>query len=185
MLLAVTGSVQAESTKDLVKDLLSHPSTGDHEVIVAATPAALQFFDRREVETLTKRPVFVEHSDHTDEFSVAHINLAEWADVIMVYPATANTIAKCAHGITDSLVCATILSARCPIFFGPSMNDVMFEHPITKRNIQILEDLGHHFLPRKLTPVTVWSLGKTVTKLHCTPTMVLAACKKLFGESRS
>jgi phosphopantothenoylcysteine decarboxylase / phosphopantothenate---cysteine ligase len=181
VLLAVTGCAQAEHTPRLVANLLHHPETGSHRVIVAATQSALQFFERAEVEKLTGTKLFVNHADATTDFPVPHINLIEWADVLIVYPASANTIAKCAHGICDTLVSSLVLSANCPVYFGPSMNEAMYDKAITQRNLKILEELGHQVIEREMAKVWIHAKQDYVEKLFCTESMVLSVCERMFS----
>ena len=178
----MTGCAQAERTSRLVRNIIHHPDSGDHEVIVVATQPALHFFERAPVEKLTKRRVFVEHTDSTEEFEIPHIGLAEWADVVIVYPASANTLAKCAHGLADTLVTNVVLAARCPVYFGPCMNERMYDNPVTQRNLKILEELGHHFLPKEIATAMVKATGE-IKETEChTERMVLATLAELFGD---
>jgi phosphopantothenoylcysteine decarboxylase/phosphopantothenate--cysteine ligase len=182
VLLCVTGCAQAERTPRLARNIIHHPDSGDHEVIVAATVPSLYFFERAAVEKLTGRRVFVEHTDATDEFEIPHIGLAEWADVVIVYPASANTLAKCAHGLADSLVANVVLATRSPVYFGPCMNELMYDNPVTQRNLKILEELGHRFLPKEIATAMVKSTGE-ITETEChTERMVLAALTELFRD---
>jgi phosphopantothenoylcysteine decarboxylase/phosphopantothenate--cysteine ligase len=182
VLLAVTGCAQAEITPRLVRSLASHRRVGPLEVIVAATDAALEFFDRSRVERSTGRPVFVHHRDATAEFPVPHVSLAEWADLLLVYPAPANTLAKCAAGICDNLVCTLPLAARGPVYFGPVMNDAMAEHPITRTNLDRLEAAGYRWIPREPARVRVRSSGRAVRRPFSTETMVLSVCDEVFDR---
>ncbi len=178
ILLCVTGCAQAEHTVKFTSNLLNHPDYGSHEVTVVATEPALQFFEKEEVQKLTGRPVFVYHSDATEEFKVPHIDLAKWADLVLVYPASANTLAKCAHGFTDSLVAVTVMAARCPVYFGPTMNDLMFESKVLQQNIKKLQSLGHQIIGRTPTQVWIHSDQKWVEKLFCSEAMALDAVDK-------
>ena len=183
VLLAVTGCAQAEVVPRLVRNLLDHPDIGKHQVIVAATRPALEFFEVSQVRKLTGRRVFVNHTDGTGEFPVPHIGLVEWADVIIVYPASANTLAKCAHGICDSLVSTLVLAAPCPVYFGPAMNGLMLQNSITQRNLQILQDNGYRFVPQELGRVLIHSTGQIEERMYCTETMVLSVCEDLFHST--
>ncbi len=180
ILLAVSGCTQAEVTPRLVHNLKHHPDIGTHEVIVAATEPALAFFEKNQVEQLTGRRVFVNHEDGTEEFPVPHINLADWADMLIVYPASANTIAKCAHGICDNVVTHLVMTCRCPIYFGPTMNDLMSQNPIYQKNRKILEEHGYEFVGQEMANITVRATGKVEQKLFCTERMVLAAVDEVL-----
>ena len=182
VVLCVTGCAQARVTARLVSSMLHHPDVGDHEVIVVATHPALPFFDRGDVERMTGRPVFVDHVDSTSEFEIPHIGLAEWADAVIIYPASANTIAKCAHGFADSLVANVVLAARCPVYFGPTMNDAMYNNPVTRKNLSTLEAHGHRFILQENATVLVTATGDLREQAACTERMVLAVLRELFAK---
>lgn len=184
ILLAVTGCAQAEAIPRLVASLQRHPDLGPQEVIVAATEAALRFFDSAEVEAKTGERVFVDHFDGTARFPVPHISLVEWADGLIVYPASANTIAKCAHGICDSLVASLVLAARCPVYFGPSMNEAMYENVIHQRNLAILQEASYQLIPRETARVLKRATGEIVSSLFCTEAMVLSVCELIAAGHR-
>ena len=173
ILLAVTGCAQAEVTPRLVHNLKHHPDIGTHEVMVVATKPALQFFEKEIIEKLTGKPVFTDHSEGNEEFPVPHINLAQWADLILVYPASANTVAKCAHGFTESLVANIVLASDCPVYLGPTMNKLMYEKPATQRNLNLLEENGYHLIPQQLAKIVVRATGMMEEKMFCTEVMVL------------
>lgn len=183
LLFGVTGCVQAEVVPRVALRFLKEPKVQPLEIIAVATQPALNFFNRKLLEKVTRHPVYVSHTDYTSEFSVPHIHLAEWADLIVIYPASANTLAKCAHGICDSLISTIVLSSRSPVFFGPTMNDLMYKNSITQRNIHTLKKAGHRFIPREKAPVFVHSLNKVVEKPYCTERSVvrttIGALKKI------
>jgi len=178
VLLIATGCAQAESIPRLVFNLLDHPKAGSHDVIVVATVPALDFFSRRRVERMTKRKVYVRHTDGTKEFPVPHINLTEWADLILIYPASANTIAKCAHGLCDSLASTIVLASRAPVYFGTTMNTAMYENPITQKNLKTLKRAGHRFIPFER------ATGEAVEKYYCSEQMVLRTCVEFFTQDK-
>ena len=182
VLLCVTGCVQARVTPQLVSSMLHRPESGDHEVIVAATHPALPFFDRGDVERQTGRCVFVDHTDSTAEFDIPHISLAEWAEAVIVYPASANTIAKCAHGFADSLVSNLVLATRSPVYFGPTMNDAMYDNAITQKNLKALEAHGYHIIPQENAKVLVTATGDLREQDAVTQRMVLSVLKELFAD---
>lgn len=165
LLLAVTGCIQARVIPRLVCRLRAG---GRRRVIVAATESALRFFDREEVEKTTGERVYVHHHDGTRRFPVPHINLSSWADGMIVYPASANSIAKCAHGLCDTLVTTLVLAARCPVYFGPSMNEAMLENPILQANLRRLEEAGHRRVPTRKGWVYKHATRETVRTPHCT-----------------
>lgn len=184
VLLCVTGCVQAEVTPRLVANLIHHPEVGDHEVNVVATRPALQFFERAQVEQILGKKIFVDHADSTPEFEVPHISLAEWADVVLVYPASANTVAKCAYGFADSLVANLVMAARCPVYFGPTGNDLMFESHVVQHNLKLLKSHGYQFIPKQMIPVTIRATGETREKPYCSEVMVLSVVEELFSKKK-
>ncbi len=141
IILAVTGSIAAYKAATLTRLLVKAGA----EVQILMTEAAKHFITPLTLSTLSKRPV---HSEIISEESWNnHVELGLWADAFVVAPATATTLAKMAHGICDSIVTATYLSARCPVFIAPAMDLDMWKHPATLRNIKDLQVFGTHLIP--------------------------------------
>ena len=142
ILLGVTGSIAAYKAAHLIRLLVKQEA----EVKVIMTPAALDFITPLTLSTLSKNPVLVEfQKSNTGEWN-NHVELGLWADIIIVAPASANTLAKIAHGICDNLLLATYLSARCPVFFAPAMDLDMLQHPATQANLTNLQKFGNHLI---------------------------------------
>lgn len=142
ILLGVTGSIAAYKAAHLIRLLVKQEA----EVKVIMTPAALDFITPLTLSTLSKNPVLVEfQKSNTGEWN-NHVELGLWADIIIVAPASANTLAKIAHGICDNLLLATYLSARCPVFFAPAMDLDMLQHPSTRANLTNLQKFGNHLI---------------------------------------
>ena len=142
ILLGVTGSIAAYKAAHLIRLLVKQEA----EVKVIMTPAALDFITPLTLSTLSKNPVLVEfQKSNTGEWN-NHVELGLWADIIIVAPARANTLAKIAHGICDNLLLATYLSARCPVFFAPAMDLDMLQHPSTRANLANLQKFGNHLI---------------------------------------
>ena len=142
ILLGVTGSIAAYKAAHLIRLLEKQEA----EVKVIMTPAALDFITPLTLSTLSKNPVLVEfQKSNTGEWN-NHVELGLWADIIIVAPASANTLAKIAHGICDNLLLATYLSARCPVFFAPAMDLDMLQHPSTRANLTNLQKFGNHLI---------------------------------------
>jgi phosphopantothenoylcysteine decarboxylase/phosphopantothenate--cysteine ligase len=112
------------------------------EVQVVMTPLAKQFITPLTMATLSKRPILVEFFDPENGAWNSHIKLGEWADCMLIAPATANTLAKMAHGIADNLLLTSYLSARCPVAVAPAMDLDMFAHQATQENISLLRARG-------------------------------------------
>ena len=143
VLLGVTGGIAAYKMANVASAL--RKLGADVEVIM--TQNATQFITPITFETLTGHKCMVDTFDRDFKFEVTHISLAKKADVILVAPATANVIAKMAHGIADDMLTTTILAAKCPKLVSPAMNTGMLENPITQDNIATLEKYGFTVIP--------------------------------------
>ena len=141
ILLCVTGSIAAYKAVVLLRLLMKNEA----EVKVIMTRAAIDFVSPLTFSTLSKNKVL---SDFFDEESWAnHVMLGRWADLMLVAPASCNTLAKMANGICDNLLQAVYLSATCPVLIAPAMDEDMWHHSITQNNIEILKKTGIKFLP--------------------------------------
>jgi phosphopantothenoylcysteine decarboxylase/phosphopantothenate--cysteine ligase len=138
ILLGVTGSIAAYKAAELVRLFVKD---GD-EVRVVMTSAACEFVSPLTFQTLSRNPVAVDQFAAPAEWRPEHVSLAEWADIVVVAPATANTIAKMRYGLADNLLAATLLATRAPIAVAPAMNDGMWESAVTRENIAALEARG-------------------------------------------
>jgi len=141
ILIAVSGSIAAYKIASLVRLFVK----ANAEVKVIMTPAAQDFITPLTLSTLSKNPVFSNVS--SDEGWNNHVELGLWADVMLVAPATANTLAKMANGLCDNMLLAAYLSSRCPVFIAPAMDLDMWIHPATQHNVQKLLSFGNHLLP--------------------------------------
>lgn len=141
ILLAITGSIAAYKAAFLTRLLIK--SGADVQVIM--TKAATDFITPLTLSTLSKHPVWSEVSDGNNWNN--HVELGLWADIMLVAPTTATTLAKLASGLCDNMVVATYLSARCPVFFAPAMDLDMWAHPATQENVRKLISYGNHLIP--------------------------------------
>ncbi|WP_040005785.1 bifunctional phosphopantothenoylcysteine decarboxylase/phosphopantothenate--cysteine ligase CoaBC [Fibrisoma limi] len=142
ILLGVTGSISAYKSALLIRLLVKAGA----EVQVVMTESAKEFITPLTLATLSKRPAlstFV--SDQNGSWN-NHVDLGLWADVLVIAPASAHTLARCAHGLCDDLLSAVYLSAKCPVFFAPAMDLDMYRHPTTVENLQRLESFGNHII---------------------------------------
>lgn len=139
ILLGVTGSIAAYKAAHLIRLLVKQGA----EVKVIMTSLAKEFISPLTLATLSKSPILVDFFDPENGQWNSHIDLGIWADLYLVAPATANTIAKMAYGIADNLLLTTYLSARCPVMIAPAMDVDMFLHPTTQENIQKLKSSGN------------------------------------------
>ena len=142
ILLAISGGIAAYKMNYLVRDFIKNGAN----VKVILTPSAEKFVSKVTLSTLSKNPVF---SDFYDENSTwnSHVELGLWADIMLVSPCTANTLAKMVHGICNNLVIATYMSAKCPVFIAPAMDLDMYAHPSTQENLEKAEKFGHVVIP--------------------------------------
>ena len=143
VLLGVSGGIAAYKMANVASALKKLGA--DVEVIM--TPNATQFITPLTFETLTGHKCMVDTFDRDFKFEVTHISLAKKADVILVAPATANVIAKMAHGIADDMLTTVLLAAKCPKLVSPAMNTGMLENPITQDNLRTLEHYGFTVIP--------------------------------------
>ncbi|PXX48504.1 phosphopantothenoylcysteine decarboxylase/phosphopantothenate--cysteine ligase [Hungatella effluvii] len=138
VVLGITGSIAAYKTAGLASMLVKK---GCH-VHVLMTENATNFINPITFETLTGNKCLVDTFDRNFEFSVEHVALAKQADVVMIAPASANVVAKLAHGLADDMLTTTVLACRCRKIIAPAMNTNMYENPIVQDNIKICEKYG-------------------------------------------
>lgn len=142
-LIGVTGGIACYKTITLCRLLMK----AGHSVRVIMTDNACRFVTPLTFETITRHRAYVGEFDAgLSPDMIEHIDLAGWADEFVIAPATANTLAKAAHGIADDLLTSTILPYTKPIIFAPSMNVDMYANTATQENIQKLESMGHRFI---------------------------------------
>ena len=138
VVLGITGSIAAYKTAGLASMLVKK---GCH-VHILMTENATNFINPITFETLTGNKCLVDTFDRNFEFSVEHVALAKQADVVMIAPASANIIAKLAHGLADDMLTTTVLACRCKKIIAPAMNTNMYENPVVQDNIKICEKYG-------------------------------------------
>lgn len=138
ILLGITGSIAAFKAVKLLRLLVKEGA----DVQVLLTPFAENFVTKGTIATLSNNPVLSEFF-REDGMWNSHIELAGNADVFVIAPVTATTLSKMANGMPDNLLLATYLSCKCPVLFAPAMDTLMFDHPATKKNINILKSFGN------------------------------------------
>ncbi len=138
ILVLVTGGIAAYKVPELVRALRGD----DHAVRCALTPEAAEFVSPLVLQTLTGEPVHSALLDPSEEGEIDHIALADWAELAIVAPATANTLARMACGLANDLVTAVLLATRAPVLVAPAMNVNMWEHPATRANLATLRERG-------------------------------------------
>jgi phosphopantothenoylcysteine decarboxylase/phosphopantothenate--cysteine ligase len=143
IVLGICGSIAAYKSALLVRLLIKAGAN----VQVVMTPEATSFITPLTLSTLSKKPVLVEYSKpETGEWN-NHVELGLWADIFVIAPASANTLAKMAGGQSDNLLTAIYLSAKCTVYFAPAMDLDMWKHPATQQNIQKLQAYGNIMIP--------------------------------------
>ena len=145
ILLAVTGSISAYKAADITSQLTKL----GHQVKVLMTPAATAFITPLTLQVLSKQAVLVEVMTEEDPKQIQHIDLGKEADLFLVAPASANTIAKLAHGFADNIVTSTALALPSEVkkFLAPAMNTKMLDHPATQNNLETLKSYGYQIIP--------------------------------------
>ena len=144
ILLGVTGGIAAYKTASLVRLLIKAGA----EVQVIMTPASHQFVTPFTLSTLSKKPVYTEFFNSKENGTWNnHVELALWADILLIAPATANVLAKMANGLCDNLLLAVYMSAKCPVYIAPAMDLDMYVHPSTERNLTTLTSYNHVIIP--------------------------------------
>ncbi len=144
VLLGITAGIAAYKTAFLVRGLIKAGAN----VQVVMTPASKEFVTPLTLSTLSKNPVYSTfYSDEGEKEWNNHVDLALWADYILIAPATANTLSKMVKGTCDNLLLAVYLSAKSPVYFAPAMDLDMYRHPSTKENIERLQQIGNIFIP--------------------------------------
>jgi len=142
IIIGITGSIAAYKIPFLIRLL----KKAGAEVQVVMTPFAAEFVTPLTLSTLTEKPVLSDFFDKGDGSWHSHVDLGLWADLILVAPLSANTMAKMATGVADNLLLTVLLSARCPVYFAPAMDLDMYKHPSTKNNLQKLQSFGYSLI---------------------------------------
>jgi phosphopantothenoylcysteine decarboxylase/phosphopantothenoylcysteine decarboxylase/phosphopantothenate--cysteine ligase len=142
IVLGVTGSIAAYKAADLVSRLTKK----GHEVRVVMTDDAQEFITPLTLQTLSRHPVTTNLYDEKQNWHPGHIELADNADLLVIAPATANTIAKFAQGIADDTLGSIHLATLAPVLIAPAMNGKMWKHPATQANVSLLQNRGVTFI---------------------------------------
>ena len=145
IVLGISGGIAAYKTAPLVRLFIKAGA----EVQVIMTPASKDFVTPLTLSTLSKNPVYSTFYNEEDENASwnNHVEIGLWADLMVIAPATANTMSKMAHGTCDNLLLATYLSAKCPVYFAPAMDLDMYKHPSTLASFKALQSFGNLMIP--------------------------------------
>lgn len=142
ILLCVTGGIAVYKAAALTSKL----TQAGAEVKVILSESATKFVAPLTFQALSRHDVYRDTFDEKDSKKIAHIDLADWSDLILVAPATANIIGKIANGIADNMISTTLLAATSPVWIAPAMNVHMYEHPAVIRNMELLLQYGYQFI---------------------------------------
>lgn len=158
ILLAVSGSISAYKSADLANEL----TKSGYDVHILMTKAATDFITPLTLQVLSKNAVHLDVMKEDDPKSVNHIELAKKADLFVLAPASANTLAKLAHGMADNIVTATALAlpAETPKLIAPAMNTKMYDNPLTQRNISILKEVGYQEIEPRSSLLACGDVGR-------------------------
>jgi len=148
IVLGVSGSIAAYKSAEIVRNLKKN----NWDVQVVLTEEATHFITPLTLSVLSGRPVYKEMFDVKD-FEEDHISISEFADIILVAPATANIIGKVASGICDDLLTCVIFAFKGPVVFAPAMNENMWLNTIVQENVEKLKKFGYHFIPPEKGPL--------------------------------
>ena len=145
VLLGITAGIAAYKSAFLVRLFIKAGAN----VKVVMTPASKDFVTPLTLSTLSNNPVYSSFVNEDEEDPVwnSHVELGLWADLMIIAPATANTMSKMANGVCDNLLLAVYLSAKCPVYFAPAMDLDMYKHPTTRRTLSILNSFGNIVIP--------------------------------------
>ena len=178
IILCVTGSIAAYKAAYLLRGLIKQGA----EVQVVMTPYAKEFISPLTLSTLSGKPVLSEFFTRNDGSWNSHVDLGLWADLLIVAPATAATMGKMANGICDNLLVTTYLSAKCPVMVAPAMDLDMFQHPSTKRNIDLLKSYGNIIIEPASGELASGLLGKGRME---EPDVIVDMIVEFFAEKKN
>ena len=175
VLLGISGSIAAYKAALLTRLLVKAGA----EVKVIMTDSASAFITPLTLGTLSKNPVHTKFYNESDGTWTNHVELGLWADVMLIAPASANTLAKCANGVCDNLLIATYLSAKCPVVFAPAMDLDMYKHGSTVKSLGTLKSYGNHIIEA--------ASGELASGLEgqgrlAEPEEIIASLKTVFAE---
>lgn len=173
MIVGVGGGIAAYKSCELVRLLVK----AGVRVHVILTRAAREFVTPLTFQTLSLNPVHTDLFDLTQENQIGHIQLAQEANLVVIAPATADLMAKAAHGLADDLLTNVLLASRAPVVFCPSMNTKMWEHTLTQENVKKLKEIGYKILEPKVGELACGTFGKGRL---CEPPEILNAIKGIL-----
>ncbi|GAK39798.1 bifunctional phosphopantothenoylcysteine decarboxylase/phosphopantothenate--cysteine ligase CoaBC [Paenibacillus urinalis] len=178
IVLGVSGGIAAYKAAALTSKLVQKGA----EVHVIMTASAKEFITELTLQSLSRNPVYTDTFDERDASVVSHINLADTADLVLVAPATANVIAKMAHGLADDMLTTTLLATTAPVMVAPAMNVHMYEHPAVIHNMNTLYSRGVHFIEPGVGQLACGYVGKGRLE---EPETIVDVIERFFGEEEA
>ncbi|MGJ8657329.1 MAG: flavoprotein [Akkermansiaceae bacterium] len=142
IIIGITGSIAAYKAADITSQLIKD----GHEVHVVMTQSATEFITPLTLQVLSRNPVLVSLEDEKQSWKPGHIDLADRADLLVIVPASANTIGNLANGLAPDPLCSIYLATKAKILIAPAMNGKMWDHPATQRNVDTLTNDDCHFV---------------------------------------
>ena len=153
--IGITGGIAAYKINYLVRDFVKAGA----EVRIVMTKPTEDFVSPLTLSTLSRNKVYTDFYDENKTWN-NHVELALWADVMLIAPCTANTLAKIANGICDNFLMAVYMSAKCPVIIAPAMDLDMYAHPAVTRNLNIIESFGHKIIPAEYGELASGLIGQ-------------------------
>lgn len=155
IIFGITGGIAAYKINYLVRDFVKAGA----EVRIVMTKPTEDFVSPLTLSTLSRNKVYTDFYDENKTWN-NHVELALWADVMLIAPCTANTLAKIANGICDNFLMAVYMSAKCPVIIAPAMDLDMYAHPAVTRNLNIIESFGHKIIPAEYGELASGLIGQ-------------------------
>ncbi|WNB93974.1 bifunctional phosphopantothenoylcysteine decarboxylase/phosphopantothenate--cysteine ligase CoaBC [Bacillus sp. NEB1478] len=178
ILLAVSGGIAAYKAATVASRLYQ----GGYEVKVILTESAQKFITPLTFQTLTRQEVYTDTFDEKDPSAVSHIEIGDWADLVLIAPATANVIGKLANGIADDMLTTTLLATKADVIIAPAMNVNMFNHPAVQKNMETLASFNWRFIEPNEGLLACGWIGKGRL---AEPEELIEAVHSYFNETNS
>lgn len=156
IVLGVTGGIAAYKACDLTSKLVQRGA----QVKVIMTESAMKFVSPLSFQALSRNPVYTDTFDEKDPNKIAHIDIADWADMFIIAPATAHFIGNLANGLGSDMLATTLLATQAPVYIAPAMNVNMYAHPAVRKNMQQLVAWGYHFIEPQAGYLACGWIGK-------------------------
>lgn len=174
IILGITGGIAAYKMNYLLRDLIKSGA----EVKIVMTRSAGQFVSQLTLSTLSKNKVYTDFYDENKTWN-NHVDLALWADLMLIAPCTANTLAKITNGLCDNLLMAVYMSAKCPVVIAPAMDLDMYAHPTVLKNLGTAESFGHKIIPAEFGELASGLVGQGRL---AEPSTILSVLENQFAE---